>query len=260
MKEFNMESYLDSHFNIQQGMFFDRIYKNGQFTYYGSDLIEDSIWNYGQIADNNLTEQNIVNYGIFCESIQKPANLYLIENSSKVDKNLLLKYYTEVSQESWYKFKECKYTVRPYKVMPVQTEKQKSDFIEVFVSAYGGEKTIEKPYGDLSHCYVQALERTFFQSKRYAHFICYNSLGCAVSIATLCYKDGIGGIYSVGTKKGHEKNGYGLATTDACIQEWKKRGGSTLFLQTETGTGIDKWYESMGFDFQFYGKFYEKRS
>ena len=69
----------------------------------------------------------------------------------------------------------------------------------------------------------------------------------------------IGGLYNVGTKPQFEKRGFGSAVTKACIDQWKKSNGSELFLQTETGTGIDDWYERIGFERVFEGAVYGKK-
>lgn len=259
-----MTIWLQYHFLVQQGMYFDKKEIQDHCIYFGSDLIEDSVWNYGISAD--MSSEGLKNFATFCKRINKPCNLYVPMESRQYNDELIVQEGflrpadggNEIITESWMSFKEKRYQLkRNYNVVQVHTEQQKKDFIEVFIEAYGGGKTAEKPYGDLSESYTLALSRTFGNSKFY-HFICYEN-DVPVSIATLCYNEGNGGLYNVGTKPAYERRGFGLAVTDACIDKWISLKGKALFLQTETGTGIDTWYNKIGFDHLFYGAIYEKQ-
>ena len=79
-----------------------------------------------------------------------------------------------------------------------------------------------------------------------------------ISIATLCYKDGVGGIYSVGTDPVYRGKGLGSAITRACIRKWKELGGNLLLLQTETGSKVELLYSKLGFNKVFVGKGFVK--
>lgn len=259
-----MITWLQYHFSVQQGMYFDKEEHQDQFIYFGSDFIEDSVWNYGVSAD--VTSEGLKKFVSFCKKINKPCNLYIPMMIRQYNDELFIKEgfsrptddQNEIITESWMLFKEKRYQLKcDYKVMQVHTEQQKKDFIEVFIEAYGGGKSAEKPYGDLPESYTLALLRTFSNPK-FLHFICYDN-DVPVSIATLCFNAGNGGIYNVGTKPAFERRGFGLAVTDACINKWIGLGGKKLFLQTETGTGIDTWYNKIGFDHLFYGAIYEKQ-
>ncbi len=259
-----MQNYLMNHFCVQKGMYFDRLYSGEQMCYYGSDVISDSTWNYGCIE--LLTDKKLLEFDSFCESINKPKNLYIPFlrgfDDTCLEKNGYVKPISEngdLLSETWMEYQEgeghfddceCECTL-------ASSDNEFDDFLCVFLSAYGGEKSPENPYGDLPDEYKDALVNSFYREK-FNHIICYNSDKVPVSVASLCMDNKCGGIYNVGTRQGFERQGFGGAVTKACVDLWKKKRGESLFLQTETGTGIDDWYEGLGFVKVFYGVVYEK--
>lgn len=257
-----MKSWLIAHFNVQQGMYFDRLYSEEGMIYFGSDHIQDSAWNYGVI--DRFSVENILKFEVFCKNIKKMPYLYLSkEEASNYNKILAdIGFFAPMDDgklvtETWMEFTQKKYHIeKSFDIQMVSTDKQRSDFVEVFLSAYGGEKTPEKPYGDLPVEYKQCVEKAFDNPKFY-NFICYCDK-TPVSVATLCMFGEYGGLYNIGTKPQYERRGFGLAVTDACINMWETLSGKSLFLQTETGTGIDSWYERVGFRRVFEGVVYEK--
>lgn len=259
-----MNNWLFHHYDVQKGMYFDNLNEDGELYYFSSDMINDSVWNYGLVS--RITKDSLEKYIIFCNSIGKATNLYIPHKTSFDDRILLdLGFIRPESDdgilvtETWMKFTHKKYVVKAKcNIKEVVTQEEKKQFIDVFLAAYGGEKTPEKPYGDLPVEYTDALSRSFFNSK-FHHFICYNEIGNPVSVASLCMNDGYGGLYNIGTPPAYEKNGFGLAVTDACINKWFELNGKELFLQTETGTGIDSWYNRIGFENLFFGSIYEKQ-
>lgn len=256
-----MKKWLIVHFDVQKGMYFDRVYHKDEMVYFGSDNIKDSVWNYGTFDE--ISVENIYKFEEFCKEIGKPCNLYLSIEDAKKYHGLLteLGYCAPMEEdfitETWMEFDTKKYRLeKNYKVEKCDSKKSKSDFIEVFLAAYGGEKTPEKPYGELPLEYKETLEKSLDNPKFY-NFICYFE-NIPVSIATLCMDGDNGGLYNIGTKPEYEKRGFGLAVTNACIEQWELLCGRQLFLQTETGTGIDSWYERLGFKKIFDGVTYEK--
>ena len=257
-----MREWLTAHYNVQKGMYFDTLAIGDGVCYFGSNLIADSVWNYGTVDD--LTEQSLFDFESFCKKIGKPANLYVSRELAVKHNDLLVEHgFTaplddgDLVTETWMEFVKKNYNLeKNFDIQKVSTEKQKQDFLEVFVAAYGGEKTPEKPYGDLPDEYGECIKKSFDNSKFY-NFVCY-CRGIPVSVATLCMSDEFGGLYNVGTKPQYERRGFGLAVTDACINQWISLSGKILFLQTETGTGIDSWYERIGFRRVFDGIIYEK--
>lgn len=258
-----MKDWLITHFNVQQGMYFDTLYVEGDMLYFGSNSIEDSVWNYGMVDE--ITDMSILRFVKFCKKIGKPSNLYMSrDNADKFNDKLVGMGFTgpfdadKLITETWMEFGRKNYSLdKDFDIQNVVTQKQKQDFMDVFLAAYGGEKTPEKPYGSLPAAYKKCVEESFGRSKFY-NFICYYD-GNPVSVATLCMDGKKGGLYNIGTKPQYERRGFGLAVTDACINQWEKLSGELLFLQTETGTGIDSWYEKIGFKRIFEGVVYEKK-
>lgn len=257
-----MKNWLTAHFNVQQGMYFDTLYSKDGMFYFGSNHIQDSVWNYGMI--DFISSEKISKFEAFCKNIGKPVSLYLSrEDANNYNKMLVDLGFSaplddgELVTETWMEFDVKKYNIqKSSNIHKVYTEKHKSDFIEVFLAAYGGEKTPEKPYGDLPEEYKECVERSF-DNPKFHNFVCYYE-DVPVSVATLCMFGEHGGLYNIGTKPLYERRGFGLAVTDACINQWKSLSGKSLFLQTETGTGIDSWYERIGFRRVFDGAIYEK--
>ena len=258
----DMKNWLTAHFNVQKGMYFDTMYSEGEMLYFGSDSIEDSVWNYGTVGA--ISDESIFAFEEFSKRIGKAPNLYVCREDAKKHNAQLNKhgFYApfdkdELVTETWMEFSEKKYSAPKHTdIKRAVCGKERQDFVDVFLAAYGGEKTPEKPYGDLPKEYTECLEKSFDNPKFY-HFVCYCD-GVAVSVATLCVHDGFGGLYNIGTRPEYERRGFGLAVTDAAINQWQSLCGKSLFLQTETGTGIDDWYERLGFVRVFDGAVYEK--
>ena len=252
-------SLLENHFELQKGMFFSEKMTFKTFEIFKSNVIDDSFWNYACIKDNYISENQIsiieTTFGemnrtpcicLFGEQISE-TNIALLQNQS----------YQEEMTESWMVFNNDLSFKVDYDVDRVKDSKRFDDFKTVFVKAYGGEKTPEQPYGELPETYIKCLDNSFNNFDNFFHFIIYDN-HFPVSIATLCYKDGIGGIYSVGTNPEFRGKGYGSAITRACIKKWKELGGTLLLLQTETDSKVESLYSKLGFNKVFVGKGFVK--
>lgn len=243
---------LIDHFNVQKGMYFsERIDGDGR-TYFFSDIITDGYWNYVYI-DDNAGMLDSRDAGIF-SSYHRPLSVYVIENKS----DLTTDGYELISEESFMTYKGGDVIPRnEITVKRVNDDKEVSDFIEVFTDAYGGEKSPEQPYGELDSTYMNALMRSVADKEQFHHYVCYAE-GKPVSVATLCIRDKVAGIYNVGTSISDRGRGYGTDVTKACIKDWINSEGKKLFLQTETGSVVERWYKTLGFVTVFNGKIYSK--
>jgi len=248
---------LKVHFLLQRGMYFDNRLLLSGCSLYTSDIITDSFWNYAFVPKNTdlrhilkFIEEN------FLKLNRQPA-IYLGDPTDDEVRFLSSAGYDLVSEES---FMTCqvisKLKVSNLEIIRVTSDKEKSDFLEVFVNVFGGEKTLDSPYGALDEAYLKALEQNFFDQKFY-HFIAYYGHH-AVSIASLCYSNGMCGIYNVGTREGDRGKGFGTSIVWACLEQYLELHGSTLLLQTETKSQVERWYEALGFKTKFYGKIYVK--
>lgn len=258
-----MHILLQDHFDVQKGMYFDQcsVYKN--WILFLSDIIKDGFWNYAVIPDQYDLKKELPIIEKKFEQMERPASIYVVNEKDYSDtvSYLLKEDFEKMSEESFMIFQNTSFSNEslPENVTIVQaTEKQIiSDFVEVFTSAYGGEKSLEQPYGELDESYVEALMKSFNKPDKFYHYVCYvNSR--PVSVATLCFENGKGGLYNVGTVPNERGCGYGTVVTIACIKKWKEMAGKTLFLQTETGSNVEKWYYRLGFELAFYGSIYCK--
>jgi N-acetylglutamate synthase and related acetyltransferases len=257
-----MKNLFEQHYLLQEGMYFADKDSTNNGVIYLSDLIKDFYWNMLVLKDDIKLDDKILNQiEIDFGKNKRSSCIYLFSNDFQyADNSKFLQQhgYASAGRETWQVYDGRSITINEEKELKlVRTQKDKEDFIDVFVSAYGGEKSLEQPYGALPNTYVDCLRRSMDDTKKNHHFIVYNNQFPA-SVATLCFEDGIGGLYNVGTKPAYRGRGFGLYVTQACIEQWKKLKGNSLFLQTEIGSKVENWYKSLAFTEVFVGEFYVK--
>lgn len=256
MNNFSL-SLLESHFELQKGMYFSEKDTFNSFKIFKGNVIEDFSLNYACVMDNHIPQNLISEIETAFNKLNRTPCIYLTgEQQSESNLELLKKQsYEEALVESWMVFNNDFSFEINYPVVRVTDAKGFEDFKTVFVKAYGGEKTPEQPY--VPETYIQCLDNSFKNFSNFYHFVIYEN-ELPISIATLCYKDGIGGIYSVGTDPIYRGKGLGSAITCACIRKWKELGGNLLLLQTETGSKAELLYSKLGFNKIFVGKGFVK--
>lgn len=257
-----MRSLLKSHFEVQTGMYFDYDDTYGNWVFFMSNTIEDVFWNYAVIPENCDLKKELPIAEEILRKANRPLSVYVINEKEHPDYvAYLLKHgYKKVAEESFmtYAFPFGDKVIQKRDGVIRALEKTEiEDFIDVFTSAYGGEITPEQPYGELDKTYVDALIKSFKNTEKFYHYVCYFN-GKPVAIASLCYENNKGGIYNVGTNPNNRGCGYGTSVTIACIEKWIELEGKALFLQTETGSKVESWYYSLGFKLDFYGSTYCK--
>ena len=256
-----MNKLMNWHFEVQRGMYFDRDLSHEDWTAFLSDIIEDEFWNYVVLHENCNLSNALLDFEEMFADVDRKPSVYIIDGGGcpEVLEYLEQNGYQKMSEESFMVF-DSQLPMQINKnilIKQVVDDKTTYDFIEVFLSAYGGEKTPEQPYGELDKAYLDALTRSFDNGDKFIHFVCYEG-SIPVSGATLCFEEGKGGLYNVGTKPNSRGKGYGTAVTIECINEWKKRCGEVLFLQTETGSVVEQWYYKLGFKLEFVGSIFCK--
>ena len=257
-----MDRLMSWHFDVQQGMYFDKHVKLNGFDMFLSDIIQDSYWNYAIIEHESEMTQSLCQIEQLFHDVNRQPCMYIEchEDQLKTADHFISNGYTLLSEESFMVYsgyQGMKNNTVQLNVKRVVDDATTTDFIDVFTNAYGGNKTPEQPYGELGVSYMDALTRSFSDTQKFHHIVCYEE-AIPVSIASLCYANGKGGIYNVGTLPDKRGKGFGTAATNACIDEWKKLGGDKLFLQTETGSKVEKWYSNLGFKLVFIGRIYIK--
>lgn len=257
-----MNTLLKNHFDVQTGMYFSKSYNAFDWTILTSDIIEDGYWNYAILPADDSAIKNLSRIEEVFKGLHRSSSIYVInENNRKNCVGVLINSgYEKISEESFMTYAGNGLKIElpnGISIVRATNVREKNDFINVFTSAYGGEKTLDQPYGELDETYMNALIRSFDNEENFYHYVCYAN-GIPVSIATLCFCDRIGGIYNVGTNPSNRGNGYGTWVTKACIEKWNEMRGTTLLLQTETGSAVEQWYYSLGFKLEFYGSTYCK--
>jgi GNAT superfamily N-acetyltransferase len=257
-----MESLFEQHYLVQKGMYFADKLTIATGVIYQSDLVEDFYWNMLVLnADLKLDDKMLSQIEDNFKRLKRSPCVYLVSSDNQFAENskILQQHgYTSSGMETWQVYDGRDITVRGEKeIKLVRTQKDKEDYIDVFVTAYGGEKSPEQPYGALPDIYIDCLKRSMDDTEKYHHIIVYDK-EFPVSVATLCFEDGAGGLYNVGTRPSYRGKGFGLYATKACIEQWKKLNGKTLFLQTEKGSKVESWYKTMAFKEVFVGEFYVK--
>lgn len=257
-----MNSLLRNHLDVQTGMYFSQHFEKNGWDFLVSDIIEDGFWNYAILPERSDALLLLPAVETEFRNMNRSSSIYIINEDTRKDEITTLSEcgYEKMAEESFMTYSgNVRILDLPNDIRIVRAIKDnaKNDFIDVFTNAYGGEKTPEQPYGDLDDTYMNALLRSFNDIEKFYHYVCYAG-DKPVSIATLCFANGIGGIYNVGTIPNDRGNGYGTYVTKECISAWKHLNGSTLLLQTETGSVVEKWYYSLGFKLEFHGSTYCK--
>lgn len=260
------------HYKFQLGMYFSDRFDNvdGCSVVY-SDIIDDFFWNYAtniEIGPDEI-ESFVNNVESFLMEKDRLGCFYLTDWSSPKEnfkKYLENNGYLAQFHDSWMfldpgkkgHFKD--FSSLTTDKMTFVIAEDPVDFLFVFSKAYGGEDTENDPYGGLPPSYIDALKRSFGFDRPVDtyHFVAYTEKNEAASIGTLVYSEGWGCIYNVGTDPMHRKKGFGRAVSYLCINKWESLGGQILFLMTEVGSNVEKWYSKMGFVKQFNGEGWAK--
>ena len=255
---------MEWHFTVQKGMYFDKKIETQSYVIYSSDITTDGSVNYAVLENGVCLEKALESIeNDFCQINRVPCVYLPNDNEYEKKCNFLEQNgYTLLSEESVMLFDNKNPIIKTkasLRTILVNDEKSANDFIEVFISAYGGEKTPESPYGELDKTYINALSRTFADNQKFFNFVCYDG-EIPVSIASLCFENGNGGIYSVGTIPAVRGKGFGTVAIKACFEKWIELNGTELFLQTETDSFVEKWYNSLGFQIEFIGRIFAKES
>ena len=252
---------LNMQFELLNGMFFDNKEETDEYIFCSSKTMDDYFWNIVYFKHKISFEQIRKIENIFLEYKRTPSiylsrdDLYYNEN-----KQVLLDHGYRLNNTDVYMkldgFKSYKINT---KIKIVENEKEYEDFMKVLSSAYNDniENQSENVYADaVTDCYFKAVKNTM-NSKEHIHIIVYD-INIPVSVATLNYKNGIGGINNVGTAQGYWNRGYGKQLMTYLINKFYELGGGTLTLSTEYQSKNQKFYEKLGFKEQYVMEQYMK--
>ena len=185
------------------------------------------------------------------KNINRISSIYLGKNDTSYNENkelLLANGYTLNNTDVYMILENAKKVDINKQIKIIENEKEYNDFMKVLSSAYNDsiENANENVYADaVTDCYYNAIKNTL-NNKEHIHIIVYNN-DIPVSVATLSYVDGVGGINNVGTAQGHWNKGYGKQLISYLINIFENLGGGILTLSTEYHSKNQQFYEKLGF-------------
>ncbi len=257
----------NAQYRMQLGIYFSKIEKIDGATILFSDTIEDVFWNYA--ATVNAKEENLE--GLvervveFYRSRNRQPCIYVTPFSRPQSLSAYLRdrSFQVVFRDAWmfHEGKTSQTIIQPtdLRIKEVSSKADMGSFVKVFNQAYGGTPSENEPYGGLAAYYGEALLASFSEvqrGKRVWHYLA--TIGDhVVGIASLISSRGYAGIYNVGTLPEYRRKGIGALLSLRAVEDSEKQGNKVLFLQTEGGSYVERFYEKLGFSTKFVGEGYE---
>ena len=249
-KEMVANNCLNMQYLLLKGMFFDDKKETDNYTLCTSEIMDDYFWNIAYIK-NKLDEEILTNLEDKFKSINRTSSIYIGRNDKFYNENksiLLANGYTLNNTDVYMVLEKPVDFNISTNIKIVENEKEYNDFMKVLSSAYNDviENADENVYADaVTECYYNAVKNTI-NSKEHIHIIVYDN-NIPVSVATLNYVNGIGGINNVGTAQGYWNKGYGKQLMTYLIKKFEELGGGILTLSTEYHSKNQQFYEKLGF-------------
>lgn len=249
-KEMIASNCLNMQYSLLKGMFFDNKKDTDNYILCTSKVMDDYFWNIAYLK-NKINKETFISLENEFKIMNREASIYLGKNDISYDKNkelLLTNGYTLNNTDVYMILeKATKIDINTH-IKIIENEKEYNDFMKVLSSAYNDaiENADENVYADaVTQCYYNAVKNTM-NSKEHLHIIVYDN-DIPVSVATLNYVNGIGGINNVGTAQGYWNKGYGKQLIAYLINKFENLGGGILTLSTEYHSKNQKFYERLGF-------------
>lgn len=256
----------DAHYRIQQNIYFSGMDKiEGALLLY-SDKIEDFFWNYAAEIDidkERMKELVKTIIGFYKSKNRAPA-IYITPLTKP---NNLAEYLKKLGFElkftdAWMLYESTpKKKVQTSSNFSIREVKNKNDmelFVRIFNESYGGAPSEGEPYAGLSAYYGEALKEAFLKphpNKKIINYLAYID-NKALGIGSFISLHGYGGIYNLGTIPEYRKKNVGTAISMKAIEDSIKYNIKVLFLQTEKGSYVEKFYSQLGFVTKFIGEGY----
>ena len=241
---------LNMQFELLNGMFFDSKMETNDYILCSSKTMDDYFWNIAYFK-NKIDNEMIEKIENQFKDINRTPSIYISrddENYLDNKKILVDNGYKLNNTDLYMELKENKEIEINTNIKIVENETEYNDFIKVLSSAYNDtlENSAENVYADaVTDCYYKAVKNTI-NSKNHIHIIVYDK-DMPVSVATLNYVSGVGGINNVGTAQGHWNKGYGKQLMTYLINKFYELGGGVLTLSTEYHSKNQSFYEKLGF-------------
>lgn len=246
-KEMIASNCLNMQYTLLKGMFFDYKKETDNYILCTSKTMDDYFWNIAYLKykiDKEILN-NIENEFI---TINRVSSIYIDKNDNENKKLLLDNSYKVNNTDIYMLLENAKKVEITTNIKIVENEKEYNDFMNVLSSAYNDsiENPEENVYAEaVTKCYYDAVKNTM-NNKEHLHIIVYDN-NVPVSVATLNYINGIGGINNVGTAQGYWNKGYGKQLMTYLINKFEDLGGGMLTLSTEYHSKNQQFYEKLGF-------------
>ena len=235
---------------LLKDMFFDNKKGNDNYILCTSKVMDDYFWNIAYLK-NKINKETLNDLENEFKTMNREVSIYLGKNDISYDKNkelLLTNGYTLNNTDVYMILEKATEIDINTHIKIIENEKEYNDFMKVLFSAYNDviENADENVYADaVTECYYNAVKNTM-NSKEHMHIIVYDN-DIPVSVATLNYVNGMGGINNVGTAQGHWNKGYGKQLIAYLITKFENLGGGILTLSTEYHSKNQEFYEKLGF-------------
>ena len=252
---------LNMQFELLNGMYFDSKSETDNYILCTSKTIDDYFWNIVYFKSKIDTE-NIADIENKFKLLARTPSIYISRDDKHYIENkkfLIDNGYKLNNTDVYMELKENKRIEITTNIKIVENEVEYDDFMKVLSSAYNDniENPDENVYaGAVTECYYKAVKNTI-NSKEHIHIIVYDK-DIPVSVATLNYIDGVGGINNVGTAQGHWNKGYGKQLMTYLIRKFNELGGGILTLSTEYHSKNQIFYEKLGFEERYVMEQYMK--
>ena len=241
---------LNMQYTLLKGMFFDNKKDANNYTLCTSKIMDDYFWNIAYLK-NKINKEILIDLENEFKSINRKSSIYIGRNDISYNENkelLLTNGYTLNNTDVYMMLEKTSEIDINIHIKILENEKEYNDFMQVLSSAYNDviENVEENVYADaVTECYYNAIKNTM-NNKEHIHIIAYDN-DIPVSVATLNYVNGIGGINNVGTAQGHWNKGYGKQLITYLINKFENLGGGILTLSTEHHSKNQQFYEKLGF-------------
>ena len=241
---------LGMQFELLDGMFFDNKKETDNYVLCTSKTMDDYFWNIVYLK-NKIDNETIKEIENEFKSINRTPSIYVSRDDENYIENrtfLISKGYKLNNTDVYMELEENKDIEINTNIKIVENATEYNDYMKVLASAYNDtlENSDENVYADaVTDCYYKAVKNTI-NSKEHIHIIVYDK-NIPVSVATLSYVDGVGGINNVGTAQGYWNKGYGKQLIKFLINKFYELGGKILILSTEYQSKNQLFYERLGF-------------
>ncbi len=252
---------LDMQYELLKDMYFDNKVENENYILGTSNIIDDYFWNIAYLK-TEFNKEMLDNLETIFKNINRNPSIYISQSDIcyESNKNLLKdNKYILNDIDAYMELKNPNKSNISLNIKVVENEKEYNDYMKVLASAYNDtkENPEENVYADaITDCYYKAIKNTIGDNIHY-HIVAYDN-DIPVSVATLSYKDKVGGINNVGTAQGYWNKGYGKQIITYTINKFEELGGGILTLSTEHKSKNQTFYERLGFEVKYVMEQYMK--